>query len=73
MGWALTHAKSPRFFALDPATKILYAANADEGFSDQQDTDAIVPFRINQGNGMLTQAGQVIKANSPCTIVFARL
>ena len=65
-----THA-SPPLFGLDPAAKILYAANADEGFSDQKDTDTIVPFRINQGNGMLTPAGQVIKTNSPCTIVFA--
>lgn len=73
VGWAPTHAKSPRFFGLDPAAKILYAANADEGFSDQHDTDTIVPFRINQGNGMLTPAGQVIKTNSPCTIVFARV
>jgi hypothetical protein len=29
-----------------------------------------VPFRINQANGMLTPTGQVIKTNSPCTIVF---
>jgi 6-phosphogluconolactonase (cycloisomerase 2 family) len=73
VGWAPTHAKSPRFFGLDPAAKILYAANADESFSDQHDTDTIVPFRINQGNGMLTPAGQVIKTNSPCTIAFARV
>ena len=71
IGWALTHAKSPRFFTFDPAAKILYAANADEGFSDQQNTDTIVPFRINQANGMLTPTGQIIKTNSPCTIVFA--
>jgi 6-phosphogluconolactonase len=71
VGWAPTHAKSPRFFALDPATKILYAANADEGFSEEQNTDTIVPYRINQANGMLTPTGQVIKTNSPCTIVFA--
>jgi 6-phosphogluconolactonase (cycloisomerase 2 family) len=64
-------AKSPRFFCLDPSAKILYAANADEGFSGQQNTDTIVPFRINQANGMLTPTGQVIKTNSPCTIVFA--
>jgi 6-phosphogluconolactonase len=70
-GWAPTHAKSPRFFCLDPAAKTLYAANADEGFSDQQNTDTIVPFRINPANGMLTPTGQVIKTNSPCTIVFA--
>jgi 6-phosphogluconolactonase (cycloisomerase 2 family) len=71
VGWAPTHAKSPRFFCLDPAAKILYAANADEGYSDQQNTDTIVPFRINQANGMLTPTGQVIKTSSPCTIVFA--
>jgi len=71
VGWAPTHAKSPRFFCLDPAAQILYAANADEGFSDQQNTDTIVPFRINQANGMLTPTGQVIKTSSPCTIVFA--
>jgi 6-phosphogluconolactonase len=71
VGWAPTQAKSPRFFCLDPSAKILYAANADEGFSGQQNTDTIVPFRINQANGMLTPTGQVIKTNSPCTIVFA--
>ena len=71
VGWAPTHAKSPRFFCLDPAAQILYAASADEGFSDQQNTDTIVPFRINQANGMLTPTGQVIKTSSPCTIFFA--
>jgi len=69
--WAPTHAKSPRFFGLDPSAKMIYAANADEGFSAEQNTDTIVPFRINQTNGTLTPTGQVIKANSPCTIVFA--
>jgi 6-phosphogluconolactonase (cycloisomerase 2 family) len=69
--WAPTNAKSPRFFCLDPTAKILYAANADEGYSDQQNTDTIVPFRINQANGTLTPTGQVIKTSSPCTIVFA--
>jgi 6-phosphogluconolactonase len=69
--WAPTHAKSPRFFGLDPSAKMLFAANADEGYSNQQNTDTIVPFSINQENGMLTPASQVIKTNSPCTIVFA--
>jgi 6-phosphogluconolactonase (cycloisomerase 2 family) len=71
VGWAPTHAKSPRFFGLDPAARFLYAANADEGFSDEKNTDRIVPFRINRVNGMLTATGQLIKTNSPCTIVFA--
>jgi 6-phosphogluconolactonase (cycloisomerase 2 family) len=69
-GWALTHAKSPRFFCLDPAAQTLYAANADEGFSKEQNTDTIVPFRVNQASGMLAPGGQVIKTNSPCTIAF---
>jgi len=69
--WAPTHAKSPRFFGLDPSAKMLYAANADEGFSTEQNTDTIVPFSINQADGKLTPTGQVIKTNSPCTIVFA--
>jgi 6-phosphogluconolactonase (cycloisomerase 2 family) len=71
VAWVPTHAKSPRFFGLDPSAKVLYAANADEGFSTQQNTDTIVPFSV-QENGTLTPAGQVIKTNSPCTIVFAR-
>jgi 6-phosphogluconolactonase (cycloisomerase 2 family) len=71
LGWAPTHAKSPRFFSLDPAAKILYAANADEGFSTEQNTDTIVSYRINQANGTLMPTGQVIKTNGPCTIVFA--
>ena len=70
IGWALTHAKSPRFFCLDPAAQTLYAANADEGFSKEQNTDTIVPFRVNQASGMLAPGGQVIKTNSPCTIAF---
>jgi 6-phosphogluconolactonase len=73
VGWALTHAKSPRFFGLDPTGKVLYAANADEGMGErgQQNTDTIVPFRANEADGMLTPTVQVIKVNSPCTIVFA--
>jgi 6-phosphogluconolactonase (cycloisomerase 2 family) len=61
----LRRQEPPRFFCLDPSAKILYAANADEGFSGQQNTDTIVPFRINQANGVLTPTGQVIKI-LPC-------
>jgi 6-phosphogluconolactonase len=70
LAWAPTHAKSPRFFGLDPTAQTLYAANADEGFSQEQNTDTIVPFRINLPNGMPMPSHQVIKTNSPCTIVF---
>src|SRR5215469_7246966 len=46
--WAPTNAKSPRFFGFDPSNKMLYAANADEGYSAQQNTGTIVPFREDQ-------------------------
>jgi len=69
--WALTRAKSPRFFCLDPSAEILYAANADEGYSPQPNTDVITSFRIDRAKGTLTPTGQVIKTNSPCAIVFA--
>lgn len=74
VAWARTSAKSPRFFDLDPAGRVLYAANADEGMggSDQQNTDTIVAFSVNDTNGTLTPLGQNIKVNSPCTIVFSR-
>ena len=74
VGWVPTHGNSPRFFGLDPAAKFLYAANADEGFGppEEKNTDTIVPFKINQTDGMLTPTGQVIKTYSPCTIVFAK-
>jgi hypothetical protein len=49
----------------------VYAANADEGYSDQPNTDLIAPFRIDPASGRLTPTGQVVKTESPCTIVFA--
>jgi len=72
VGWVPTHGNSPRFFGLDPAAKFLYAANADEGFGppEEKNTDTIVQFRM-EANGALKPTGQVIKTNSPCTIVFA--
>jgi 6-phosphogluconolactonase len=72
VGWAPTHGNSPRFFCLDPAAKLLYAANADEGFGppDEKNTDTIAQFTL-QANGTLKPTGQIIKTSSPCTIVFA--
>ena len=72
MDWASAHANSPRFFCFDPAAKFLYAANADEGFGppEEKNTDTIVQFTV-EANGTLKPTGQVIKTNSPCTIVFA--
>jgi len=74
-GWVPTHGNSPRFFGVDSAARFLYAANADEGFGppDEKNTDTIVQFALNQSTGALTPTGQVIRTNSPCTIVFASL
>jgi len=74
MDWAPTHGNSPRFFCLDPAAKFLYAANADEGFGpgDEKNTDTIVQFTM-EANGTLKPTGQIVKTNSPCTIVFANV
>ena len=60
------------FLASIRQAKFLYAANADEGFGHTQErsTDTIVQFKI-EANGALKPTGQVIKTNSPCTIVFA--
>ena len=62
VGWESTQGKTPRFFALEPSGTFLYAAN--------QDSDTIVTFRVDQATGKLAPTGQVVKAGSPCTIVF---
>ncbi len=62
VGWESTQGKTPRFFAIEPSGTFLYAAN--------QDSDTIVTFRVDQATGKLVPTGQVVKAGSPCTIVF---
>ncbi len=62
VGCEPTQGKTPRFFTLDPSGTVLYAAN--------QDSDAIVCFRVDQVTGKLTPTGQVVKTGSPSTIVF---
>lgn len=72
VAWTLTGAKSPRFFDIDPAGKILYAAHADEGMGgcEHHTTNLISAFKVNDDTGFLTPFGPGIRANSPCTIVF---
>ena len=62
VGWEPTRGKTPRFIGLDPAGAMLYAAN--------QDSDAIVAFRVDRQSGTLTPTGQVVAVGSPSTIVF---
>jgi 6-phosphogluconolactonase len=63
VGWQPTQGSTPRFIGLDPAGRFLQAAN--EG------GDTIVTFRVDASSGKLTPTGQVVKAGSPVTIVFA--
>jgi DNA-binding transcriptional LysR family regulator len=53
----------PRFFTLDPAGKLLYAAN--------ELTDTVVAFRIDEAAGTLTPTGQSVRTGSPTCIVFS--
>ena len=55
---------NPSYLALDPNLHHLYSVN-------EMTAGAVSAYVINQANGMLTPTGQVIKTNSPCTIVFA--
>ena len=63
VAWEPTQGKKPRFFTLDPAGNVLYAAN--------EASDTIVAFRIDQRTGKLTPTGHVIETGSPSCIVFA--
>jgi 6-phosphogluconolactonase len=57
-----TQGKTPRNFAIDPTGKYLIAEN--------QESNNMVVFRIDQSTGRLTPTGQVISAFSPVCITF---
>jgi 6-phosphogluconolactonase len=63
LGWTDTHGKTPRFFALDPAGRFLFVAD--------EDSDRIVPFRVDGPDGELLADGDPIGTGSPVCIVFA--
>ena len=53
----------PRHFAIDPTGRFLLAEN--------QGSDTIVPFRIDQKTGRLTPTGQVVEGvGAPVCIKF---
>jgi len=60
--WVSTQGEIPRHFALDPTGRFLYAEN--------QKSDTIVQFRVDEASGRLTPTGQVIQTGSPVCIVF---
>jgi 6-phosphogluconolactonase (cycloisomerase 2 family) len=57
-----TGGKRPRFFALGPRGRHLYAAN--------QDSDDITVFHVDQVAGNLIPSGMQIKVGSPSAISF---
>jgi 6-phosphogluconolactonase (cycloisomerase 2 family) len=63
VGWESTRGKRPRFIAVDPSYRFLYAAN--------EQSDTIVAFRLNSATGRLAPTGQMVSNTSPVTIAFA--
>jgi 6-phosphogluconolactonase len=67
IGWASTRVLGassavPRNFNIDPSGALLLAAN--------QNGDSIVPFRINQRSGALTQTGAITRTPTPVCIAW---
>jgi 6-phosphogluconolactonase len=65
VGHEPTQGKTPRNFAIDLAGKLLLAAN--------QDTDTIVPFKIDQQTGQLAATGKVTKVPMPVCLKMMRV
>jgi 6-phosphogluconolactonase len=57
-----TQGKTPRHFAIDPTGKWLLAEN--------QDSDNIVIFQIDQKTGKLTPTGDKVEVGAPVCIQF---
>jgi 6-phosphogluconolactonase len=60
-----TQGKTPRSFAIDPSGKLLFAEN--------QQSDTIVVFGIDQATGKLTPTGKVLEVGRPVCIKFMPL
>ena len=57
-----TGGKYPRHFALDPTGKYLFAEN--------QNSENIVQFRVDEKTGALTPTGVDLKISTPMCVVF---
>jgi Lactonase, 7-bladed beta-propeller/Tripartite tricarboxylate transporter family receptor len=60
--WVPSGGRTPRFIALDPTGRFLYAANEDD--------DTISKFSVEAETGTLTPAGEAARTGSPVCIVF---
>jgi 6-phosphogluconolactonase len=57
-----TQGKTPRSFTIDPSGKLLFAEN--------QQSDTIVVFRIDQTTGKLTATGKILEVGRPVCVKF---
>jgi 6-phosphogluconolactonase len=62
LGQISTQGQTPRNIAIEPSGTYMYAAN--------QLSNNIVPFRIDQQNGMLTPTGDVVETKTPVCLIF---
>jgi 6-phosphogluconolactonase len=58
-----TGGRTPRFFALSPDGRLMYALN--------EESDTIVALRVDPTSGRLTPTGQSVQAGSPVCMVFS--
>lgn len=62
IGWQASGGKVPRFFAFDPSGRFLYVAHLR--------SHTIRRFDVDMRSGALTPSRQIVKTESPCSIVF---
>jgi len=62
---ASTQGKTPRNFSLDPTGEYLFAAN--------QNSDTVVPFKVDPNTGKLTSTGQPIQVPKPVCVLFVKV
>jgi len=60
IGHESTQGKTPRHFAVGPAGEFLLAAN--------QDSDSVVPFRLDPASGELMATGHIVGVPTPVCV-----
>jgi 6-phosphogluconolactonase len=63
--WTSTQGEIPRGFNIDPSGRLMLVGN--------QNSDTVVPFRINQGSGRLQPTGAVTHTPVPVSFAFGKV